>query len=200
MNWVSSYYICVARNSCGRLYLIISSSCFSCGLRLTGESTKPSVKCWQSNGTLFQQSARAFSISEGGAAGVVQSSSSTSGAAGAGAHHHMFVSDYTVRALTDVTYLRVSRFIYQAARSATLLERAQITSDINNARLSIDSAITATVDSSQLTSTSSHRYSNSCNGSLVDAPTADHLKQQEQHNQESSTCSGDTISTADPSS
>lgn len=30
-----------------------------------------------------------------------------------------------MRALTDVTYLRVSRFLYQAARSATFLERAQ---------------------------------------------------------------------------
>lgn len=36
-----------------------------------------------------------------------------------------FISDYTVRAITDVTYLRVSRFLYQAARNATLLERAQ---------------------------------------------------------------------------
>lgn len=34
-----------------------------------------------------------------------------------------FIADYTVRALTDVTYLRVNRFLYQAARSATLLER-----------------------------------------------------------------------------
>jgi hypothetical protein len=120
----------------------------------------------------------------------------------------MFVSDYTVRALTDVTYLRVSRFLYQAARSATLLERAQITSDSNNraataanGRLSFDSAITAaTVDSSlQLTPTSSF----SCPSivdvntrSIVDATVlASHLEQQQQNNQESktSTCSGDTI-------
>lgn len=86
----------------------------------------------------------------------------------------MFVSDYTVRALTDVTYLRVSRFLYQAARSATLLERAQITSDNNgragdSGRLSVDSVVD--VDSSQLTSTvSSYRYSSS--GSVVDANCA----------------------------
>ncbi len=97
----------------------------------------------------------------------------------------MFVSDYTVRALTDVTYLRVSRFLYQAARSATLLERAQITSDSNNradsGRLS--------VDSSQLTSTSSHRYSSS--GSVVDANcAAGHLGERRQ----------ETNAIADPSS
>lgn len=87
----------------------------------------------------------------------------------------MFVSDYTVRALTSVTYLRVSRFLYQAARSATLLERAQVTSDNNgragdNGRLSVDSVVD--VDSSQLTSTvSSYRYS-SVSGSVVDANCA----------------------------
>jgi 2-polyprenyl-3-methyl-5-hydroxy-6-metoxy-1,4-benzoquinol methylase len=80
----------------------------------------------------------------------------------------MFVSDYTVRALTSVTYLRVSRFLYQAARSATLLERAQVTSDNNgragdNGRLSVDSVVD--VDSS-----SSYRYSSS--GSVVDANCA----------------------------
>ena len=176
------------------------------GLWLTGESAKPSVKCRQSNGTLFHHSARAFSISEGGVISRVTGgqSSPSSGTA----HHQMFVSDYTVRALTDVTYLRVSRFLYQAARSATLLERAQITSDSNNraataanGRLSFDSAITAaTVDSSlQLTPTSSF----SCPSivdvntrSIVDATVlASHLEQQQQNNQESktSTCSGDTI-------
>lgn len=36
-----------------------------------------------------------------------------------------FVVDYTVRAITDVIYFRVSRSLYQAAKSATLLERAQ---------------------------------------------------------------------------
>jgi 2-polyprenyl-3-methyl-5-hydroxy-6-metoxy-1,4-benzoquinol methylase len=80
----------------------------------------------------------------------------------------MFVSDYTVRALTSVTYLRVSRFLYQAARSATLLERAQVTSDNNgragdNGRLSVDSVVD--VDSS-----SSYQYSSS--GSVVDANCA----------------------------
>ncbi len=143
-------------------------------MRLTGESTKASVKCWPSNGTL-QLSGRAFSISEPAAGAVigagapppgVQSSSPPSGAGAA--HHQMFVSDYTVRALTSVTYLRVSRFLYQAARSATLLERAQVTSDNNgragdNGRLSVDSVVD--VDSS-----SSYRYSSS--GSVVDANCA----------------------------
>lgn len=36
-----------------------------------------------------------------------------------------FIPDYTVRAICDVVYFRVSRSLYQAARSATLLERAQ---------------------------------------------------------------------------
>lgn len=36
-----------------------------------------------------------------------------------------FLVDYTVRAISDVVYFRVSRSLYQAARSATLLERAQ---------------------------------------------------------------------------
>lgn len=36
-----------------------------------------------------------------------------------------FVVDYTVRAITDVVYFRVSRSLYQAAKNATLLERAQ---------------------------------------------------------------------------
>ncbi|CAG7717904.1 unnamed protein product [Allacma fusca] len=34
-----------------------------------------------------------------------------------------FVPDYTVRAVTDVTFLRISRSIYMAAKQATLLER-----------------------------------------------------------------------------
>lgn len=59
---------------------------------------------------------RAFSISEGGM---------ISGDGGMHITSQTFISDYTVRALTDVTYLRVSQFLYQAARSATLLERAQ---------------------------------------------------------------------------
>ena len=36
-----------------------------------------------------------------------------------------FIPDYTVRAVCDVVYFRVTRSLYQAARSATLLERAQ---------------------------------------------------------------------------
>lgn len=36
-----------------------------------------------------------------------------------------FLVDYTVRAITDVLYFRVSRSLYQAAKSATLLERTQ---------------------------------------------------------------------------
>ncbi len=36
-----------------------------------------------------------------------------------------FVTDYTVRAITDVVYFCLSRTLYQAARSATVLERTQ---------------------------------------------------------------------------
>ena len=36
-----------------------------------------------------------------------------------------FIADYTVRALSDVVYFRVSRSLYYAARNATLLERAK---------------------------------------------------------------------------
>lgn len=57
------------------------------------------------------RSGRAFSVAEGSADG------------GAQRWHPTFVTDYTVRAVTDVIYFRVSRSLYQAARSATLLER-----------------------------------------------------------------------------
>ena len=36
-----------------------------------------------------------------------------------------FVPDYTVRAVTDLVYFRISSALYQAARNATLIERAQ---------------------------------------------------------------------------
>ena len=36
-----------------------------------------------------------------------------------------FIADYTVRAIADVVYFRVTRSLYQASHSATLLERAQ---------------------------------------------------------------------------
>lgn len=42
-----------------------------------------------------------------------------------GVRSQAFVPDYTLRAITNVVYLRVTRSLYQAARSATLLERAQ---------------------------------------------------------------------------
>ena len=42
-----------------------------------------------------------------------------------------------VRAVTDVVYLRVNRSLYQAAKSATLLERAQ--RDANNRTLDYES-------------------------------------------------------------
>lgn len=134
----------------------------------TGESSL--VKTWRAT-----HPARAFSISEGGvitgglAAG--QQSPLPPGA------HQMFVSDYTVRAMTDVTYLRVSRFLYQAARSATLLERAQIMS--GNGRLSIDSA-NATLDSSQFTSPMNS------NASIENPSVEDHV-------QENIPCSDETI-------
>jgi hypothetical protein len=174
-------------------------------VRLTGESTKASVKCWPSNGTLH--SGRAFSISEPAASAVIGAGAPPAGAAqsssppsGAGAHHQMFVSDYTVRALTSVTYLRVSRFLYQAARSATLLERAQVTSDNNragdNGRLSVDSVVD--VDSSQLTSTvSSYRYSSI--GSVVDANCAGGILS-EPHQETNAVSTDPILDDADPSS
>lgn len=48
-----------------------------------------------------------------------------------------FIPDYMVRAVTDVVYLRVNRSLYQAAKSATLLERAQ--RDANNRTLDYES-------------------------------------------------------------
>lgn len=47
------------------------------------------------------------------------------GGGGSGARGQTFVTDYTVRALTDVVYFCLSRTLYQAARSATVLERTQ---------------------------------------------------------------------------
>lgn len=38
---------------------------------------------------------------------------------------HTFVPDYTVRAVTEVFYVRVKRSLYLAAKRATLLERSQ---------------------------------------------------------------------------
>jgi len=62
------------------------------------------------------------------AAGVSSSSSraavAAAAAAAAAAAGQTFVTDYTVRAISDVVFFRVSRSLYQAARSATLLERA----------------------------------------------------------------------------
>ena len=60
---------------------------------------------------------------------VVPSSSAgvaaAAAAAAAASKSQTFIADYTVRAITDVLYFRVSRPLYQTARSATLLERAQ---------------------------------------------------------------------------
>ncbi len=57
----------------------------------------------------------------------VQSPSMVDGGNGGGSapRGQTFLVDYTVRAVSDVVYFRVSRSLYQAARSATLLERAQ---------------------------------------------------------------------------
>uniref|UniRef100_A0A182NFP3 CNNM transmembrane domain-containing protein n=1 Tax=Anopheles dirus TaxID=7168 RepID=A0A182NFP3_9DIPT len=38
---------------------------------------------------------------------------------------HVFIPDYTVKAVTDVLYLQISRNLYQAAKRATLMERSQ---------------------------------------------------------------------------
>ena len=38
---------------------------------------------------------------------------------------HTFVPDYSVRAVTEVFYVRIKRSLYLAAKRATLLERSQ---------------------------------------------------------------------------
>lgn len=38
---------------------------------------------------------------------------------------HTFQPDYTVRACTEVLYIRVKRCLYLAAKRATLMERSQ---------------------------------------------------------------------------
>lgn len=38
---------------------------------------------------------------------------------------HTFIPDYTVRAVTEVFYVKVKRSLYLAAKRATLLERSQ---------------------------------------------------------------------------
>lgn len=50
---------------------------------------------------------------------------SPDGGGGSAARGQTFVTDYTVRAVTDVVYFCLSRVLYQAARSATVLERTQ---------------------------------------------------------------------------
>jgi len=45
--------------------------------------------------------------------------------------HNLFIPDYTVRAVTDVTYLRIPKSIYSAAKQATLLERSYSHADSN---------------------------------------------------------------------
>jgi metal transporter CNNM len=38
---------------------------------------------------------------------------------------HTFIPDYTVRAITEVFYVRIKRSLYLAAKRATLMERAK---------------------------------------------------------------------------
>ena len=38
---------------------------------------------------------------------------------------HTFIPDYTVRAITEVFYVKIKRSLYLAAKRATLLERSQ---------------------------------------------------------------------------
>jgi metal transporter CNNM len=38
---------------------------------------------------------------------------------------HTFIPDYTVRAITEVFYMRIKRSLYLAAKRATLMERAK---------------------------------------------------------------------------
>ena len=55
---------------------------------------------------------------------------------GGSSRNEKFITDYTVRAITDVVLFRVSRSLYQAARSATLLERAQ--RDVSDTNTELD--------------------------------------------------------------
>jgi len=55
---------------------------------------------------------------------------------GGSSRNQTFITDYTVRAVTDVVLFRVSRSLYQAARNATLLERAQ--RDVNETNNELD--------------------------------------------------------------
>lgn len=36
------------------------------------------------------------------------------------------ITEYTVRAITDLVYFRISRALYQAARNATIFEKSQL--------------------------------------------------------------------------
>ena len=58
-------------------------------------------------------------------ASVGEPASLSSTAGGVNARSLSYIADYTVRAISDVVYFRVSRSLYQAARSATLLERSK---------------------------------------------------------------------------
>lgn len=40
-----------------------------------------------------------------------------------------FIPDYTVRAITDLTYFQISRSMYLAAKQATLLEKSYSSTD-----------------------------------------------------------------------
>lgn len=45
---------------------------------------------------------------------------------------HTFIPDYSVKALTDLVYLKISKSLYLAAKRATLMEQAQRMGEHNN--------------------------------------------------------------------
>jgi hypothetical protein len=78
---------------------------------MLGDSSASSTQLFRGS----VQSIHAFSAAEAGA-------SSSNAVVTRG---QTFIADYTVRAIADVVYFRVTRSLYQASHSATLLERAQ---------------------------------------------------------------------------
>jgi len=93
---------------------------------LTGDSSASSAQLFRGS----VQSIHAFS-----AAAEVGVSSSNAVVA----REKTFIPDYTVRAIADVVYFRVTRSLYQASHSATLLERCSGTALPNTSPAGDDS-------------------------------------------------------------
>lgn len=59
---------------------------------------------------------------------------------------YTFVPDYTVRAVTEVMYLRVKRSFYMAAKRATLMERSKKMSNAGEFDEEVDKVMMITPD------------------------------------------------------